>query len=166
MLKGRPLMNLFDLNTQEFGYREIARVTGHSRNTVRKYLRDGGNAIAEAPKLPRISKLDPHKVEINRLVSDGLLSVPAIMSRIVPLGYEGKESILRTYVSSIRPPAKPRQSAVRRYETQPGKQSQFDWGGISHQSHLALIARRAVTGGVIRHCSKYNEVSPITQFSL
>ena len=54
------------------------------------------------------------------------------MSRIVPLGYTGKESILRTYVRSIRPPAKPKQIAIRRYETPPGKQSQFDWGIFSY----------------------------------
>ncbi len=54
------------------------------------------------------------------------------MSRIVPLGYTGKESILRTYVSSIRPPAKPKQVAIRRYETLPGKRCQFDWEIFSY----------------------------------
>ena len=87
MLKGRPLMTIFDLNAQDFGYREIARSTGHSRNTVRKYLRDGGNAKPSEPRPQRGSKLDPYKSEIDRLASEGLLSVPAIMSRIVPLGY-------------------------------------------------------------------------------
>lgn len=128
MLKGRPLMNLFDLKAQDLSYREIARETGHSRNTVRKYLRDGGSTKADQPKPQRTSKLDPYKDDIDRLVSEGLLSVPAIMSRIVPLGYTGKESILRAYVRGIRPKAKSKQTAIRRYETPPGKQSQFDWG--------------------------------------
>lgn len=70
--------------------------------------------------------------EIDRLVFEGLLGVGAIMSRIVPLGYVGKEGILRTYVRSIRPPAKPKQIAVRHYETPPGKQSQFDWAIFSY----------------------------------
>jgi transposase len=86
MLKGRPLMTIFDLNAQDFGYREIARSTGHSRNTVRKYLRDGGNAKPSEPRPQRGSKLDPYKSEIDRLASEGLLNVPAIMSRIIPLG--------------------------------------------------------------------------------
>lgn len=132
MLKGRPLMTIFDLKAQDLSYREIARSTGHSRNTIRKYLRDGAKAKPSEPKPPRSSKLDPYKSEIDRLVSEGLLSVPAIMSRIVPLGYAGKESILRTYVKGIRPPAKPKQSAIRRYETPPGKQSQFDWAIFSY----------------------------------
>lgn len=125
MLKGRPLMNIFDLKQQGLSYRKIARETGHSRNTIRKYLRDGANSRPSEPTLTRVSKLDPYKDEVNRLVSEGLLSTPAIMSRIVPLGYVGKESIPRTYIRSIRPPAKPRQSAIRRYETQMGKQLSF-----------------------------------------
>ncbi len=132
MLKGRPLMNIFDLKAQNLSYREIARESGHSRNTVRKYLRDDASTKTKSPKLQRISILDPYKDDVNRLVAEGLLSVPAIMSRIVPLGYVGKESILRTYVRGIRPPAKPKQIAVRRYETPPGKQSQFDWGIFSY----------------------------------
>ncbi len=66
MLKGRPLMTIFDLNAQDFGYREIARSTGHSRNTVRKYLREGGNAKPSEPRSQRGSKLDPYKSEIDR----------------------------------------------------------------------------------------------------
>ena len=125
-------MNIFDLKQQGLSCREIARETGHSRNTVRKYLRDGASTQARKAKPQRVSKLDPYKDEVNRLVSDGLLSVPAIMSRIVPLGYNAKESILRTYVRSIRPHTKPKQVAIRRYETEPGKQSQFDWGIFSY----------------------------------
>ncbi len=113
MLKGRLLKNIFDLKAQGLSYRAIARETGHSRNTVRKYLRDGASTKRNETKLPRVSKLDPYKDEVNRLVSEGLLSVPVIMSKIVPLGYTGKESILRTYVRSIRPPTKPRQTATR-----------------------------------------------------
>ncbi|EQD74176.1 ISChy4, transposase, partial [mine drainage metagenome] len=86
-------MNIFDLKQQGLSYREIARETGHSRNTVHKYLRDGASSKPIETKPQRNSKLDPYKSEVDRLVSEGLLSVPAIMSRIVPLGYTGKESI-------------------------------------------------------------------------
>ena len=49
------------------------------------------------------------------------------MERIVPLGYSGKETTLRNFIRSIRPPRSV-QVAVRRYETKPGEQLQFDWG--------------------------------------
>ena len=49
MLKGRPLMNLIRLKDEGCGIREISRITGYSRNTVRKYLRDPATAAgAEA----------------------------------------------------------------------------------------------------------------------
>ena len=96
------------------------------RNTVRKYLRDGvkyGNTSRKS----RGSKLDPYKDTVSELVESGLTSTPAIMERIVPLGYSGKETTLRNFIRSIRPPRSV-QVAVRRYETKPGEQLQFDWG--------------------------------------
>ena len=127
MLKGRPLMNLFQLKDEGRGIREITRVSGYSRNTVRKYVRDGATPNNTARK-PRGSKLDPFKEEVRRLVGEGLYSVPAIMERLVPLGYEGKETVLRDFVRSIAPPRSERVRAVARFETEPGEQLQFDWG--------------------------------------
>ena len=127
MLKGRPLMNLFRLKDEGNGIREISRISGHSRNTVRKYVRDGATPNNTARKT-RGSKLDPYKDEVRALVKAGLYSVPAIMERIVPAGYEGKETILRDFVRSILPPRSERAPAVARFETEPGEQLQFDWG--------------------------------------
>lgn len=127
MLKGRPLMNLFAMRDQGLGLRQISRETGLSRNTVRKYVRDGA-APERAVTAPRRSKLDPYKEEVRRLVEGGLYSTPAIRERIVPLGYVGKETIVRDYVRTIRPTKSERTPAVRRYETEPGEQLQFDWG--------------------------------------
>jgi transposase len=126
-LKGRSLMKLFELRAEGLGYREISRVTGHSRNTVRRYLRDEAGKN-EAARAPRRSKLDPFREVIDELVAQGLYSAPAIVERLIPLGYEGKETIVRDYVRKIRPPVSPRVHAVRRYETEPGQQLQFDWG--------------------------------------
>lgn len=126
MLKGRSLMNIYQLAEEGLGYRETARLTGHSRNTVRKYLRDGVKYGSTSRK-SRGSKLDPYKDTVSELVESGLTSTPAIMERIVPLGYSGKETTLRNFIRSIRPPRSV-QVAVRRYETKPGEQLQFDWG--------------------------------------
>ena len=82
MLKGRSLMNIYKLGEEGLGYREIARITGHSRNTVRKYLRDGIKHGSTNRK-PKGSKLDPYKDTVSELVEAGLTSTPAIMERIV-----------------------------------------------------------------------------------
>ena len=67
MLKGRPLMNVFQLKDKGRGIREIARVSGHSRNSVRKYVRDSATPNDTSRK-PRGSKLDAHKNEVRRLL--------------------------------------------------------------------------------------------------
>lgn len=127
MLKGRSLMRLHELEKQGIGYREIARLTGYSRNTVRRYLRDAAGRN-ETKRAPKGSKLDRYKETVQELVAGGLISAPAIMDRIKPLGYEGKETTLRDYVRSIKPKAKAAAQVARRYETKPGEQLQFDWG--------------------------------------
>ena len=130
-MKGRPLMKLSELQAEGLSYREIARQSGHSRNTVRRYLRDeaGKNVAVRQPKG---SKLDPFKGMIDQLVSQGLYSTPAIIDRIRPLGFEGSETFSRDYVRSIRPSVSTKVVIARRYETAPGSQLQFDWGIFSY----------------------------------
>jgi len=41
MLKGGVVLRLQEMKTDGKKIREIARETGHARNTVRKYVRDG-----------------------------------------------------------------------------------------------------------------------------
>ncbi|MDA8373600.1 MAG: IS21 family transposase [Actinomycetota bacterium] len=125
-------MRLHELGMEGLGYREIARRTGHSRNTVRRYLRDGAGRN-ETVRAPRRSKLDPFKDTVAGLVKGGLVSTPAIMDRIVPLGYTGKETTLRDYVRSIKPKASKEAALARRYETKPGEQLQFDWGIFTYK---------------------------------
>lgn len=145
MLKGRSLMNLFELRQEGLGYRKISEITGIARNTVRKYLRDG-NEKAVVTRTRRPSKLDPYRRYIQELVAGGLISVPAIMKLIVPLGYSGKETTLRNYVREIKPKRTYHDMPVRRYETPPGKQLQFDWGIFSYfgnngdERHIAGLA--------------------------
>ena len=82
-------MKLFELRTQGLGHREISRVAGHSRNTVRRYLRDEAGKNARA-RTKRGSKLDPFKEVVDELVSQGLYSAPAIVERFTALGVRAK----------------------------------------------------------------------------
>jgi transposase len=125
-------MKLSEHQAEGLSYREIARVSGHARNTVRRYLRDeaGKNVTTRTPKG---SKLDPFKGVVDELVAQGLYSTPAIVERLVPLGYQGKETIVRDYVRSIRPPVSAQVVIARRYETVPGAQLQFDWGIFTYR---------------------------------
>ncbi|PZN03539.1 MAG: IS21 family transposase, partial [Bacillota bacterium] len=58
MLKGGSLMDILRLKAEGLSVREIARRTGLSRNTVRKYLRQP-EPPRYKPRPPKASKLDP-----------------------------------------------------------------------------------------------------------
>lgn len=60
MLRGEDVMEISVLTKLGMSIREIARRTGLSRNTVRKYLRNCCEPIY-GPPAPGTSKLDPYK---------------------------------------------------------------------------------------------------------
>jgi transposase len=73
-------------------------------------------------------KLDPFKARIRQWVQeDRLLNCVTMLERLRPLGYTGGVSQLKAFVQPLRPP-KAGRHPVRRYETAPGEQLQFDWG--------------------------------------
>src|SRR5689334_8654227 len=61
MLKAEGRMELAVLRKHGASIRELARATGHSRNTVRRYLRAGEAAAARRPGPKRAEKLDGFK---------------------------------------------------------------------------------------------------------
>jgi transposase len=104
--------------------REIAKRTGHDRNTVRRALRREGPPRYERP--PRPSKLDPFKDEIHRLLRDD----PGIPGRRVlellwELGFTGSKTILDDYLREVRPLFAPRRT-YQRTIYRPGELCQFD----------------------------------------
>ena len=125
MLRNQNVHTIRDLAAQGQSIRAIAEQTGIARNTVRKYLR--GLPVA-APRPRRTSKLEPFKERIRRWIhADRLLNGQTMLERLRAAGYTGSGSILRAFVTPLRPPRRGRRP-VRRYETTPGDQVQIDWG--------------------------------------
>jgi len=104
--------------------REIARITGHARNTVRKCLR--ANGIPESRYgQKRGSKLDPFKPLIDQFMAQGIFNCEVLLRLLRDQGYTGGITLIKDYVKPHRPPRKI--PAVQRYETKPGYQAQVDW---------------------------------------
>lgn len=121
---------IHELRAQGVSLHEIARQLGLARNTVRKYVR-GAAVPATRPTKPM--KLDPFKDQIQRWVRDDhLLNCVTMLERLRPLGYTGGVSQLKAFVHPLRPP-KAGRHPVRRYETAPGEQLQFDWGEFRYE---------------------------------
>ena len=110
--------------------REIARETGASRNTVRRYLRDE-EAVRYARRAPRPLKLDPYRdyiVERLRAAAPDAIPATVLLAELRERGYPGGHTAVKRFVASLRttPPADP----VVRFETEPGRQMQADWAVI------------------------------------
>ena len=115
---------LQDLFNKELSISEITRVTGHSRGTVRKYLRSHvPSTPQERSKKP--SKLDGYREYIIQRLQEYPLSAKRIYREIQEKGFTGKYTIVKDFIREVRPKATV--SAVYRYETKPGIQSQVDW---------------------------------------
>jgi len=111
---------------QHKSIREITRITGLSRNTVRKYLRSRADPRYKT-RTKRPSKLDPFKAFLEERVKAALphrIPAPVLTREIISLGYCGAERIVRTFLSTLY--AKPAEPLVR-FETDPGLQMQADW---------------------------------------
>src|ERR1700751_3762617 len=94
MLTAEERMELDVLRKHGAGIRELARVTGWSRNTVRRYLREGEATAVRKPAPKRAEKLDPFKAYIvDRVKAAAPDRIPAVVlfREIKARGYDGGE---------------------------------------------------------------------------
>ena len=117
-----------DMKDKGMSNREIARDLGISRNTVSKLLRT--TRLSDHRKRKRGSKLDPYGDRIRDLMDRYNLSSVRILEEIRKMGYDGRYIILKDYCHELRKDR--RIQAVYRYETEPGKQSQVDFGEFGY----------------------------------
>jgi transposase len=130
LLGGESVLNLHELRIQGKSIREISRITGFARNTVRRYLRS--RALPKPkPRPARSSKLAPFHDYIRTRVAQGVYNCEVLLAEIRRRGYDGGKSILKEFVRPLRPPKRPK--AVMRFEVAPGEQAQVDWGIVTYQ---------------------------------
>src|SRR5438876_8748057 len=101
------------------GIRGIARETGSSRNTVRRYLRDE-SAARYKPRPRRATKLDPFKAYVvERLTAAAPERIPAgvLLRALRERGYTGGYTMLKALVASLKP--KEAGVPVVRFENEP-----------------------------------------------
>ncbi|VVB64823.1 Integrase core domain protein [uncultured archaeon] len=116
---------MLDLFNQGLSITEIARRTGHSRTTVRKYINSQILPVTKE-RSNKPSKLDDYKEYIIGRLHEYPLTAKRIYREIQERGFTGKYTIVKDFVREVRP--KVGVSAIYRYETKPGVQAQIDWG--------------------------------------
>lgn len=125
MLRGGSVLRRQGLRAEGKGWRTIARETGHSKNTVKKYLRDG-HPVGRRPRRKRPTKLAPFIPYMEQWMQDGLFNCAAIPQRLKARGYTGGVTPIKDFGRPHRPPRVV--TAKRRDETPPGEQAPIDWG--------------------------------------
>jgi transposase len=130
MVGGEVALEIRVLHRHGKRIREIARETGSSRNTVRRYLRDEA-AERYRPRPPRPTKLDPFKnYVVERLCAAAPERIPAsvLLRELRERGYTGGYTMLKGLVAALKP--KEAAEPIVRFETEPGEQMPVDWAVI------------------------------------
>lgn len=103
--------------------RQIARELKLNRKTVRHWVKR--ESFQKAPPPKRASKLDPFKGQIIRLLERHAYSAQQIFQQIKEHGFQGRYTILKSFVRQVRPRPKP---AFLTLHFAPGECAQVDWG--------------------------------------
>lgn len=125
MLGQEDWMDLQLLRREGHSMKAIARLTGHSRNTVRRLLR--GGCPPETRRTRRSSRLDPFKAYLEARVREVSLSAVRLLQEIRPMGYGGSIDVLRRHLHELRGERQRKSRLTVRFETPPGRQMQADW---------------------------------------
>ena len=132
---------------------DIARVSGHSEPTVRKYLRrTGSEGSRYRRRSETATKLEPYREHLMRRMADGAFNCVVLLAEIRALGYQGGVTQLKEFVQPHR--RQFRVQASRRFETGPGEQAQVDWGYLG-QFQLDGILRRVWLFVMVLGFSRY-----------
>lgn len=124
MITMEGLMDVRSLDKQGYSHRQIAKLTGLHRTTVKKYLAEGTLPVYK--KQTRISQLAPY----HDMIADWLEKQDYRATRICDLlqiqGYTGSYDVVQRYVKSVK--EERNHTAYIRFETLPGQQAQVDFG--------------------------------------
>lgn len=122
-------MEISILHKQGYSQRQIAKLLGISRCTVKKYLTNEVNKPTYKKRPSKPSLLDNYSgYLLERMQAAKPHRIPAtvLFNEIKDKGYQGSLSLLRHFVRKHLP--KPKPEPLIRFETEPGKQMQVDWG--------------------------------------
>jgi transposase len=126
MLSKEDYAVIQSLNQRGVYLKDIAAEVEVHPRTVKRALQRGGVPKPERKMGP--SKLDPYKAKVDELLGESVWNSMVILREIQALGYEGGRTMLRLYIQPKRV-LRPGRATVR-FETEPGKQLQSDWGEV------------------------------------
>lgn len=124
MINKESVMNIRSLAKKGHSYRDIERMTGVDRRTVKKYLQEG--VLPVYSKVNRNSKLEPFYPLVQGWLQQQDFQATRIQELLIAEGFDGSYQTVRRYVQTIKK-QRDRQAYIR-FETMPGQQAQVDFG--------------------------------------
>ena len=132
MLKVEIRFMIKDLYRKGVTISEIARISGHSRTTIRAIV-DGPVGPPPQKRKARARKVDPFIPYLEKRMAEGVYNCRKLLDEIQRQGYQGSWSLLKSFVQPYRQAR--RQEATVRFETEPGEQAQVDWAHFGFITH-------------------------------
>jgi transposase len=129
MLTMESVMEISILLKHGYSQRKIAKLLGISRTTVSKYLANNVKEPSYKKRIVKPSLLDDYKgyiLERQHKAKPYRIPGVVIYEELKEQGYQGSLSLLRQYIFKHLCATTP--EPVVRFETEPGKQMQVDWG--------------------------------------
>lgn len=122
-------MNIKLLRHQGMSIHAIARLTGHTRPTIRRALRQA--VPANYPKRPaKAKKLDPFLPALTAaLAARPWVKATTLYKEIAAQGFAGHYELVKVWVRQQRQAQSAATRACVRFETAPGEEAQVDWKG-------------------------------------
>jgi transposase len=129
MVRQEVWMDVKLMHRQGHSLRQIARVTGLSRVTVRRIL-SSPTPKGYGPRSHRPGKLDPFVPRLEALVAERPRATASWLHRTLRSeGFGGGYERVKLWARVRRRAERARARACVRFETAPGIESQFDWKG-------------------------------------
>jgi transposase len=143
MLSHSQRTTILELAGQKVSRREIARVLGVSRLSVRRVLR---SSSAEVPELERAEKAEPYRQQILELLHNCKGNLVRVHEELVAggaaLSYQALTAFCRRHGIGQEPVV-----AAGRYEFQPGEELQHDTS--PHEAELGGRKRKVQTASAV-----------------
>ena len=133
-------MDILVLQRKGLSQRQIAGKLGISRNTVKKYIEDPGYSERVRNEIRRPSLLDPFTGNIAAWLEEDMeYKATWIYDHLRPMGFSGSYEIVKRAVHDIK--KERQQIAYMRFETEPGYQSQVDFGEFQFERADGTIGK-------------------------
>ena len=140
---------MMDMYRKGLSISEIARQTGRDRKTIRRAIKgENPTRNKKTKRAKQERKLSAYEGYLTQRMSEGVYNTRKLHRELRERGYTGGLTAVILYVQPYRP--KRDESAVMRFETEPGQQAQVDWGCFGTMDYEGR--QRQVYGFVMTLC--------------